>query len=201
MQVIRLIHPGHVDKVMAFDSLPEELVKGLRPVFPNGFPRHWKAWLKEVGSRAKVVHTINKEEVEKEEECFFGIEYLTVNRDKERWQEIVSHVRRTCDASIRLLDKFEDMAKPLAPDAYQPLDLEPEDVPVISLKKTLILKDIEEPVAQKIKQEPVVIKTEEEPVKKDFVCETCNREFPKKVAYVMHTRYAHKLKEKAVVQT
>jgi gamma-glutamylcyclotransferase (GGCT)/AIG2-like uncharacterized protein YtfP len=187
-----------VDKVMAFDTLPEELLKGLRPVFPSGFPRHWKAWLNEIGSKAKVVYTINKEEVEKEEACFFGIEYVTLNKDKERWQEIVSYVRRTCDPSIRLLDKFEDMAKPLAPDSYQPLDLEPEDVPVIPLKKTLIVKDSGDPVTTKTKQETVAVKTEEEPVKKDFVCETCKREFTKKGPYVMHSR-THK--EKAVVQT
>ena len=193
MQVIKLIHPGHVDKVMAFDELPKEFLKGLRTYAPNGFPRHWKEWLKEVGSKTKIRYTVNKEEMEREEQCFFGIEYLTLNHDKERWQEIAGYVRRNCDASIRLLDKFEDMAKPLAPDALQPLELEPEDVPIIKLKKALVLKDDEEPEEEKL----VLIK---ESVKSGFVCETCKREFTKKGPYVMHTK-THKIKEKVVVQT
>lgn len=143
MQVIRLVKGGEVDKVIAFDSLPADLISGLRQNPADGFPRHWKSWLKEVGciKKSSKWNHLTATSYSVEEPAFYIIEYIYVNKDKERWQEITNHVRKNCDPSIRLLDKFEDMAKPLALDAYQPLSLEPEDVPVILLQKELVLSE------------------------------------------------------------
>jgi hypothetical protein len=198
MQVIKLVHPGRVDKVMAFDELPKDLLEGVRTYAPHGFPRHWKQWLKDVGSKTKIKYEVDGKKMEREEECFFGIEYVTINKDKERWQEIVGYVRRNCDPSIRLLDKFEDMAKPLAPDSMQPLSLEPEEVPIISIKKALVLdedkKEIIDTVVDEVKDKL------QENKKTDFVCSTCGKVFPGRVALMGHSR-SHRYKEKAVIQT
>ncbi len=111
MQVFRLVQPGVVDKVIAFDELPQPLVQGITKRPPTGLPRHWREFANE----------------------FYVLDYISTNNDKERWQKISSHVRRAVSPSIRLMDKLEDMARPMAPNSKDALDLEPEDVPVIPI--------------------------------------------------------------------
>jgi hypothetical protein len=137
MHIIRLIHPGQVDRVIAFDSLPDDLVAKCHAMSPDGFPRHWKKWLEDVGSKRTVEkwNYMKKIAYQAEEPCFYNLDYIMINQDKETWSEIVNHVRRVCDPSIRLLDKFEDMAKPLAKDSYAELSLDTEEVPIIPLGK------------------------------------------------------------------
>lgn len=113
MQLIRLVKPGTVDRVLAIDSLPQRLLTGIDQGDPKNmkFPKDWVSlW---------PVH--------------YCLDYIRVNKDKERWSEIQQFVRRTVDPSFRLLDKLEDMAKPLAPDAKQALSLDAVDVPVIPI--------------------------------------------------------------------
>ena len=68
---------------------------------------------------------------------FFVLDYVTTNNDKEKWEKIKSFVRRAVDPSVRLMDKLEDMAAPMAPNAKDALDLEPEGVPVIPIPEKL----------------------------------------------------------------
>ncbi len=165
MQVIRLIHPGQVDRVMAFDSLPEDLVHKMHPMSPDGFPRHWKKWLEEVGSKRTIKkwNHMKKIEYEMEDPCFYNLDYVMVNNDRETWQEVVSYVRRVCDPSIRLLDKFEDMAKPLAKDSYSELSLDTEEVPVILLGKkpeeVIVESESPEPLVRRRKKPDEVLQT------------------------------------------
>jgi hypothetical protein len=137
MQVFRLVRPGEPDKVIAFDELPKRLTDGLTKIEPNGMPRHWSSYLKEIGSTFKktVWDAVELKNSEIEVAGFFILDYIFVNKDKERWQEIVNYARKNCSAEIRLLDKFEDMAKPLADNSHSELSLEPEDIPIIKLEK------------------------------------------------------------------
>lgn len=114
MQVFRLVQAGVVDKVIAFDELPKDLIQGINQREPSGLPRHWKEFAP----------------------FFFILDYVGTNNDKERWAKISSYVRRTVDTSFRILDRLEDMAKPMAPNSKDALDLEPEDVVVIPLQST-----------------------------------------------------------------
>lgn len=122
MQVFRLVKPGVVDTVIAFDELPEALVANVKRGVCAGFPRHWKEFL---GVKAN----------EPAAQPFYLLDYMSRNSDRERWGEIVSYVKRNVDPSVRMLDKVEAMARPLAQDAYSDLTLEPEEVPIIPLPK------------------------------------------------------------------
>ena len=165
MQVIRLVTPGQVDRVMAFDSLPEDLIAKTHPMAPTGFPRHWKKWLEDVGSKRMIKkwNYMKKVEYEIEEPCFYMLDYIMMNNDRETWQEIVSYVRRVCDPSIRLLDKFEDMAKPLAKDSYSELSLDTEEVPTILLGKkpeeVVVESESPEPLVRRRKKPDEVLQT------------------------------------------
>lgn len=120
LQVFRLVDPGRVDRVIAFDKLPEDILHGVRRGPAHGFARHWHKFL---GSDPK----------DKNARPFYILDFKMLNADIEKWQEISQYVRRSTEREVRLLDKLEDMAKPFAPDAYSPVDLEPEDIVVIPL--------------------------------------------------------------------
>jgi hypothetical protein len=120
MQIFRLVVAGTVDRVLGFDSLPESILTGVRRGPASGFPRHWREFL-------GVKHGDTKAEP------FFILDYSSRNADKEKWQEISSYVKRNVDPSVRLLDKLEAMAEPLAQDTQSDLTLEPEEVPMIPL--------------------------------------------------------------------
>lgn len=118
MQVFRLVNPGFVDRVIAFDSLPESLLTTVRRAPAAGFPRHWRDFL-------------GVDRNDQTTEPFYTLDYITRNADKEKWSEIVSYVKRTVDPTVRLLDKVEAMAAPLAESSHSDLTLEPEQVPII----------------------------------------------------------------------
>lgn len=120
MQVLRLVMPGIVDRMIAFNSLPQRLIKGIRRGGIEGFPRHWKDFM---GVKATEINP----------QPFYFLEYTILNADKERWQEISNYVRAVVDKEFRLLDKLEDMAKSLAPDSYTQMTLEPEDILIIPI--------------------------------------------------------------------
>lgn len=131
MQVFRLVDPGRVDKVLAFDSLPEAMLVGIKKGTANGLPLNWRQFLGT--KRADMAAT-----------PFYVLDFRTLNRDREKWQEIGNYVRRSTDKDFRLLDNLYDMAKPMSTDSYSSLDLEPEDVPVIPIQTT------EEEIEEKI---------------------------------------------------
>lgn len=136
MQVFRLVQSGNVDKVIGFDELPKRLLAGVEMRPPEGLPRHWKAFIGDhekytPPSMEKNPITGKVEPVGEKMEIapfFFVLDYKEINKDKERWQEIQSFVRRAVELKFRLLDKLEDMAMPMAPDANSELKLEPEDL-------------------------------------------------------------------------
>lgn len=145
MQVFRLVKAGTVDRMIAFDSLPEAMVSTVNTRGPDGLPRNWAKWLLELGSYR--YEKTKEGRVCTKEPGFYILDYTTVNSDREKWQEIVNYVRRACDPQFRLLDKIEDMAKPMAPNCKEPLDLEPEDVPIIELRPAEETAEPEEAVA------------------------------------------------------
>lgn len=148
MQVFRLVSGGFVDKMIAFDSLPERLLKGIRTRDISGMPRYWAKWLNDNGCTRDVYRTttevlpdrnlkVNKISIG-QEPCFYVLEYTDLNTDKEKWQEISNYVRKAVITTTRLMDKLEDMAKKMAQDPHAQLELEPEDVPVIEVPKEVI---------------------------------------------------------------
>lgn len=117
MQVFKLVDPGRVDRIIAFDSLPESMVKNIKRANAIGFPRPWLDFLGvKRGSHDPV---------------FYVLDFRTINRDKEKFQEIQNYIRRSVDKNFRLMDNIYDMAKQLSIDSYSSLDLEPEDIVVI----------------------------------------------------------------------
>ena len=121
MQVFRLWQVGTPDKLIAIDSLPEDLLTGIERTGSDGLPRHWKKFLEDGGDGR-----------------FYALNYLRLNKDVESWQKISNHVRKACEVSVRLMDKLEDMARPMAPDCKTSPTLEPEEIPVIPLPKPII---------------------------------------------------------------
>lgn len=141
MQVFRLVNPGYVDKMIAFDSLPKRLLQGLKMKELDGYPRYWKAWLKDNGATRRVKRWSAEVDqyVEIDESFTYMIDTL-INEDKEKWQAITNYVRRAVDLSVRLLDKIDDMAVRVAKDSYSELSLEPEQVPIIPVPLELAPK-------------------------------------------------------------
>jgi hypothetical protein len=120
MQVFKLVKPGYVDRLIAFNELPETMMRGIRRGTIAGWPRHWRDFMG-VPQGDQVTMP------------FYILDYITINADKEKWQEIVSYVKRNVDPSVRLLDKMEAMAVAAAQDSYSDLSIEPEDLPIIPL--------------------------------------------------------------------
>lgn len=148
MQIFRLIKGGQVDRMIAFDSLPERLLANIKTKAFDGFPRFWLSWAKEHESVRTITRTVDKDG-KKEifvQPCTYILDYQTVNQDKESWEAIGAYVRRVVDLKVRLKDKLEDMAMPLSKDCYSELSLEPEDVPVIPVPVELAKEDDLEPV-------------------------------------------------------
>lgn len=128
MQVIKLVKGGTVDKLIAFDSLPKSLMSNVRRAPLAGLPRHWKELFKDLPEKEQMYP-------------FHYLEYVAVNSDKETWQEISQYVRRVTDKTVRLLDKLEDMAIPMAPDSTSELRCEPEDIPVIPIPQDATVEE------------------------------------------------------------
>lgn len=199
MQVFRLM--GMPDKVIAFDELPKRLLDGLEVGRPDGLPRHWKSWLPNV---KKVTNLLPErdpytgqmrrfEPIIEEGPGFYMIDWV-LNHDFERWQEIQNFVKQCAPKDFRLLDKLEDMAKPLADDHRSELKLEPEDVLVIPILPEHQEKQpagLVDPAGK-----PVVAQKPEEPMLK---CEDCGREFDGKSALRLHRYKKHPAPEPAKV--
>jgi hypothetical protein len=138
MQVFRFM--GLPDKVLAFDSLPERLCQGFEWVRADGFPRHWKEWM---GKRDRIIKIppekdfltggVRTFDPIKESDCYFFLVDAFLQPSLERWKEVSDWVRQHVSKDVRLMDKLEDMALPLAPDKTSSVTLEPEDVPVIPI--------------------------------------------------------------------
>lgn len=171
MQVVRLVDAGYVDKMIAFDELPKELFRGVRMKDLEGYPRYWKAWLKENNAIRKVKKwNADLQKFDEVWETFtYVLDYKFINEDKQKWQEITNYVRKAVDLKVRLLDKIDDMAVPVAKDAHSELSIEPENVPII-------------PVPLEVKMEPPEIIKPHETIEAPVMQEPKRRGRPPKVA-------------------
>lgn len=150
MQCFKLVNGGFVDKVIVLDSVPERLMKNVRTRACDGFPRAWARWLAEIGSTRTVFATETNVDMARnwtykhtpvgKEPCFFVLDYLDINSDKESWRNISEHIRTTVGPEVRLREKIQDMAIALSPNSTQDVSIEPEDVPVIVLPKEVVVK-------------------------------------------------------------
>lgn len=144
MQVFRLVEPGRVDRIIAFDELPKRLLTGVRKGTIEGFARHWWEFFK-----------IDK--TAKDPKPFYFLEHTMLNSDKERWQEICNYVRSATDKKVRLLDKIEEMAIPMAPDSYSQITVEPEDITDHALIPIQAEEEeVVKPVKVEKKEEPLI---------------------------------------------
>jgi hypothetical protein len=170
MQAFKLVNGGFVDRVIVFDSLPDRLLKNVRTREIAGFPRAWGRWLGEIGSTRPVFKTETVQHPDRsytfkytpvgKEPCFFVLEYTDLNADKDRWREICEYLRLNVGPEVRLKEKIEDMARPLAPNSTSQLDVEPEDIPVIHVPSEIAASVPEVVMAgeQIIVNEPVLKK-------------------------------------------
>lgn len=149
-QCFKLANGGFVDRVIVFDALPERLLKNIRTREVAGFPRAWAKWLSSIGSTRKVFKTETTVDLARnytykhtpigDEPCFFVLEYTDINADKQAWREIGEYLRMNVGPEVRLKEKLEDMAVPLAANSTQPLSVEPEDVPVVNVPRETIVE-------------------------------------------------------------
>lgn len=180
MQVFRLM--GMPDKIIAFDELPEDLVKGFEMIKAEAFPKYWKKWLGEKEVTIKIPSEINPVTGQRriyepivERDSYFYLVDWNLKPVVEKWNEIESYVRSHVPSTFRLKDKLEDMALPLAPDRTSGITLEPDDVVVIPIPK---------------EERGVAFKNESKPMVK---CEEpgCDREFDDKRGLRMHRMKKH----------
>lgn len=179
MQVFRLM--GMPDKVIAFDELPEDLVKGFEMIKADGFPKYWKKWLGEREVITRIAPELNPVTGQRrtfepivEKDSYFYLVDWNLKPVVEKWKELESYVRAKVPSDFRLTDKLEDMAKPLAADKVAGISLEPDDVVVIPIPKEARLASI--------KNETVMYKCEEP---------GCDREFDHKNGVRLHTMKKH----------
>ncbi len=140
-QCFKLVNNGFVDRMIVFDLLPEYLVRNVRTRAADGFPRAWAKWLASIGSMRPVYKTETSVDLARNytfkktpigmEPCFFVLDYADINADKETWRAIGEYLRLHVGPEVRLKEKVEDMAIPLAANCTQPLSVEPEDIPVV----------------------------------------------------------------------
>jgi hypothetical protein len=193
MQVFRLVETGKPDKLIAFDELPKRLLEGVEMRSPDGLPRHWKSFLGEhekytPGALEKNQFTGKVEKIGEAREkgpYFFVLYFKEINKDKDRWQEICSFVRRVVHLQFRLLDKIEDMAIPMAIDSASELNVEPEHLEeggaIIPIPPEHQEKD------------GIILPAGAAPMQ--FKCEACNKEFKNKHGMEIHNYRVHPKKE------
>lgn len=185
-QVIRLM--GMPDKIIAFDELPEDLLAELEMQNEQlSMPRYWREW---VGTRKRVVKIksyvdpMTRQLIQcaplVEEGPFTWTVDWEINSQKDAWSKIVSYVRQNVQEGFRLLDNLEEMAKPFAPNVYEQITIEPEDVVVIPLKK------IEKKTAT-VESTAGIAASEEA----GFKCKECGKEFASKQGVVLHRTKKH----------
>lgn len=185
MQVFRLM--GMPDKVIAFDELPEDLVKGFELIKAEAFPKYWKNWMGSKTIVTKIPSVVNPVtgqrqvfEDFKETDSYFYLVDWTVKPVVEKWKRIEEYVRQKVSSEFRLTDKLEAMAKPLANNKVDGITLEPDDVVIIPLpKEVFVAKEVQKPM---------------------YKCEEtgCDREFDHKNGLRLHVIKKHK-KEEATV--
>lgn len=192
MQVFRLVQSGTVDRLIAFDELPKRLLEGVEMRPTAGLPRHWNKFVED---QEKVIPSSTFRnpitgEVQKIEEkrivapFFYVLFYKEINKDRERWSEICSFIKRTVAVKFRLMDNIEDMALPMSTDANSELKLEPEE---LEEKGALI------PIPVEFQEKDGIVDPQGRPVSSEssFKCEECEKSFEKKQALAMHTYKAH----------
>lgn len=171
MQVVRLVKGGYVDKLIAFDALPERFFRMVEKIDVRLYrlPRYW----------------------EKFASHHYVLEYEMVNKDKETWQAITNFLKQVVDKSVRLMDKIEDMALPMAANPKEPVTVEPEDIPVIPIP--LEFQEKAPPAlvtpAQAVVAAPPAPPAPAAPVGEK--CADCGREFSGKAAVRMHRMKKH----------
>lgn len=113
MQIVRLVRPGKTDLIVGFDELPTRLLNGIESVPTQHYKlgSHWVSQAKQ----------------------HYVLDFVVVNKDKEAWQNISNFVKRSVDRDVRLLDKIEDMAIPMASNSKVAIEIGPEDIPVIKI--------------------------------------------------------------------
>lgn len=193
MQVFRLV--GLPDKVIAFDELPEDMVKGFELCRAEGFPKYWKNWMGTKKVIIKIPSELNPVTGERrsfdpivDEDSFFYLVDWSIKPVVEKWRDIELYVRSNVSPEYRLTDKLEDMAKPLAANKTEGISLEPDDVVVIPIPKVVNLVDV--PVVKKEIVKKPTIKCEEP---------GCDREFDDKRGIRMHVMKKHPKKEEVAV--
>lgn len=188
MQVFRLMDMP--DRVIAFNELPERFLSGFEMCRAEGFPRHWKEFL---GKRKKVTAIPPEKDLLTgqvrrfdpiiEEDAFFYLVDYTLNPCEEAWKEVCDYVRQNVDRNIRLMEKIDDMAVPLATNKSDGVTLEPEEVPIITLPKEI-------PSLVDAKGNEPIKKGTEFKIKCDE--KDCIAEFASKQAVRMHKMKKHR---------
>jgi len=185
-QVLRLM--GMPDKMIAFDELPADLLKDLEMQDEKAMPRYWREW---IGKRTRTIEikpyvdTMTRQLIKcaplVEEGPFTWTVDWEINSQKDAWSAIQSYVRQNVADGFRLLDRLEDMAKPLAPSVNEQITLEPEDIVIIPLKKNTPVED--DPTATTVR-----VATAEEA---GFKCQDCGKEFASKQGVLLHRTKKH----------
>ena len=140
MEVFRLM--GMPDKVIGFDSLPADILRGFELCRAEGFPRHWKDFLGKKTitipippERDQLTGTVKRFDPIIDEDSFFYLVDWTSNPSTEAWKSLCAYVHQNVDKDFRVKEKIEDMAIPLASNQTEGVTLEPEDMVVIPLPK------------------------------------------------------------------
>ena len=177
------------DKIIAFDELPEDFLSELEMQNEKAMLRYWKDF---IGTRKRTIQIkpyvdpmtrqLIKCEPIVEESPFTWVVDWEINSNVDAWSRICAYVRQNVQEGFRLLDKIEDMAKPLAPNVSEQITLEPEDVVIIPLKKV-------ESKAETSGNVPAPSLVAES--KGDSTCVECNREFANKHGLFIHRKKRH----------
>lgn len=172
MEVFRFM--GMPDKVLAFDSLPENLLKGFELCRADGFPRHWKEWL---GKKKKITKVSPEKDLLTgnvryydpivEEDSYFYLVDWNLNQNDEQWKEVCNYVKKMAPKDFRLTDDLTELAKPLANNKTDGVSLEPEDVIVIPLVKE----------SQTLTELPSKVPALKDSKESILACSECNRAF------------------------
>lgn len=129
MQVVRLVNEGSVDKVIAFNEIPEEFFRGAERYSPEDgeMDGDWINFSKTSVSRVLPNKMLERDENGKislhEESVHFVLDYLDKNNDIDRWSKIKAYVQKNVPRDFRLMDNIENMAMPLSRDSYSDLSL------------------------------------------------------------------------------
>ncbi len=190
---------GMPDKVLAFDNLPDGYSNAFEFCRADGFPRHWKEWMGKIQKKTNIppekdlmTGQVRRFEPIIEEDSFFYLVDFNLKQNEEKWQETCDYIRRTVDKEVRLMDKIEDMAKPLGRDKSDSVSLEPEEVTVIKLPSDIpfIIKNVPHGTIEN-KEE-----VKKEPAKEKIKCVEagCDKEFDDKRGIRMHMMKKHPVK-------